>query len=127
MGEFLKGECPHCRQPIEYPSEGTGQTVPCPTCRKPFVLMPVQPPVPELVASPKPRATDSPAPVVPKPTEAPRTGDDKFDRACREFAADREFAPRAPTREQLARAWALAKFRKRNPFESPTHAELVAA
>jgi hypothetical protein len=38
MGEFLKCECPHCGQPIEYPSEGTGQIVPCPTCEKPVTL-----------------------------------------------------------------------------------------
>jgi hypothetical protein len=38
MGNFLKCECPNCGQPIEYPSEGTGQIVPCPTCKKPFML-----------------------------------------------------------------------------------------
>jgi hypothetical protein len=41
MGEFLKCECSHCGQPIEYPSEGTGETVPCPTCEKPVTLTPV--------------------------------------------------------------------------------------
>lgn len=43
MGDFLKCECPHCGQNIEYPSEGTGQTVPCPTCEKSVMLMPVIP------------------------------------------------------------------------------------
>jgi hypothetical protein len=41
MDEFLKCECSHCGQPIEYPSEGTGETVPCPTCEKPVTLTPV--------------------------------------------------------------------------------------
>jgi hypothetical protein len=40
MGEFLKCECSHCGQPIEYPSEGTGLVVPCPTCQKPVTLGP---------------------------------------------------------------------------------------
>lgn len=34
MGEFLKCECSHCGQPIEFPSDGIGETVPCPTCEK---------------------------------------------------------------------------------------------
>lgn len=38
MSDFLKSECPHCGQNIEYPSEGTGQTVPCPTCGKSVML-----------------------------------------------------------------------------------------
>lgn len=38
MNDFQKCECPHCGQSIEYPSEGTGQTVPCPTCEKPITL-----------------------------------------------------------------------------------------
>jgi endogenous inhibitor of DNA gyrase (YacG/DUF329 family) len=45
MSDFLKSECPHCGQSIEYPAEGTGQTVPCPTCEKSLVLTPVNPPV----------------------------------------------------------------------------------
>ena len=44
MSDFLKCACPHCGQSIEYPAEGTGQTVPCPTCEKPFVLTPANPP-----------------------------------------------------------------------------------
>ena len=43
MSDFLKSECPHCGQSIEYPAEGTGQTVPCPTCDKSFVLTPANP------------------------------------------------------------------------------------
>jgi uncharacterized Zn finger protein (UPF0148 family) len=38
MSNFLKCECPHCGQSIEYPAEGTGQTVPCPTCEKLITL-----------------------------------------------------------------------------------------
>lgn len=38
MNDFLKCACPHCGQSIEYPAEGAGQIVPCPTCEKPFVL-----------------------------------------------------------------------------------------
>ncbi len=44
MSDFLKCDCPHCGQPIEYPAEGVGQTVPCPTCENPFVLLPSNPP-----------------------------------------------------------------------------------
>ncbi len=40
MSDFLKCDCPHCGQSIEFPSEGIGQTVPCPTCEKPFALQP---------------------------------------------------------------------------------------
>ena len=38
MSDFIKCECPHCGQNIEYPSEGTGETVPCPTCGKSVTL-----------------------------------------------------------------------------------------
>ena len=38
MGEYLKCDCSHCGQSIEYPAEGTGQIVPCPTCDKPITL-----------------------------------------------------------------------------------------
>ena len=41
---YEKCFCAHCGQSIEYPSEGTGQTVPCPTCEKPVTLMPANPP-----------------------------------------------------------------------------------
>ena len=40
MGEFLKCECLHCGQPIEYPAEGTGMTVACPSCQNPVILSP---------------------------------------------------------------------------------------
>jgi DNA-directed RNA polymerase subunit RPC12/RpoP len=39
MGEFLKCECSHCGQPIEYPSEETGQTVLCLHCGKEITLI----------------------------------------------------------------------------------------
>jgi hypothetical protein len=41
---YEKCFCAHCGQSIEYPSEGTGQTVPCPTCEKPVTLTPANPP-----------------------------------------------------------------------------------
>jgi len=52
---------------------------------------------------------------------------ERFEQACREFEGDREFEKHPPTREQLARAWALAKFKKTHPSQSPDHSELVAA
>jgi hypothetical protein len=46
-----------------------------------------------------------------------------------EFVHDPEFEKRPPTREQLARAWAMAIFKHSDDSESewPTHVELVAA
>lgn len=44
MSDYHKCACPHCGQSIEYPAEGTGQTVPCPTCGKPFELTAANPP-----------------------------------------------------------------------------------
>lgn len=41
----LKCSCLNCGQSIEYPAEGTGQTVPCPACEKPVLLTPAIPPV----------------------------------------------------------------------------------
>ncbi len=67
MSDFLKCECPHCGQNIEYPSEGTGQTVPCPTCEKPVTLTPVNPPtkfssieIPPAPAKAAPAVTQAP-------------------------------------------------------------------
>jgi DNA-directed RNA polymerase subunit RPC12/RpoP len=42
MSDLLKSECPHCRQKIEYPADGTGQVVSCPTCGKSIMLMPIR-------------------------------------------------------------------------------------
>ena len=42
MSDLLKSECPHCRQKIEYPADGTGQVIPCPTCEKSIMLMPIK-------------------------------------------------------------------------------------
>lgn len=63
MNDFLKCACPHCGQSIEYPAEGTGQTVPCPTCQKPFVLTPAHPPASSgsIVKSPTPVEGESKA------------------------------------------------------------------
>ncbi len=41
---YEKCFCAQCGQSIEYPSEGIGQTVPCPTCEKPVTLTPANPP-----------------------------------------------------------------------------------
>ncbi len=168
MGEFLKSECPHCGQAIEYPPEGTGQTVPCPTCEEPFVLKsvvvpeseilqpphvaPLPPPVPSkpppaTPAAPAPAKLAPPAPPVTKPilstpvaAEAKAPGHaphgskhsshshaGRLDQACGEFASDRDFEKLQPTREQIARALAAAKFKQTSEAEWPTHAELVAA
>jgi len=171
MGEFLKSECPHCGQAIEYPAEGTGQTVPCPTCEEPFVLKPVVAPEPEILPPPPaaallpapasaPSAISKPAPQIsappvsippaPSPTVAPpakaappvppiakpilpspvametkasnhsahgskhseHSHAGRLDQACGEFASDREFEKMQPTREQIARALAAAKFKQ---------------
>jgi ankyrin repeat protein len=42
--DFHKCACPHCGQSIEFQAEGTGQTVPCPTCDKPVTLTPANQP-----------------------------------------------------------------------------------
>lgn len=47
---YVKSECPHCSQHIEYPEEGAGLTIPCPTCGKSFKLtagIPARPTPPE--------------------------------------------------------------------------------
>jgi len=41
--EFQKCVCPHCEQSIEYPAEGKGETIACPTCKKFFALWPANP------------------------------------------------------------------------------------
>jgi hypothetical protein len=37
--DLQKCSCAHCGQHIEFPAEGVGMTVPCPTCEKPLLLM----------------------------------------------------------------------------------------
>jgi len=122
MGEFLKGECPHCGQPIEYPSAGSGQAIACPNCGQSFALTPSAPPEPA-VALPPAKLPEVPVPA-PKP---PSKTANRFDQAYVEFERDGEFSLRLPTREQIARAWSLAEFRQRNPYVQPAHAELVTA
>jgi len=100
MGDFLRCECPHCGQPVEYPPTGAGQSVPCPGCQRSLVLT-----------------------TTPQPT--PETG--RFDLACQEFAGDPEFVKHPPTRDQIGRAWAWANFKNSHPATAPTHAELVDA
>ena len=38
-GNFLKGECRHCRGHIEFPAGAAGQTIPCPHCGQPTELI----------------------------------------------------------------------------------------
>jgi len=145
MGELLKG---------------TGQTVPCPTCARTFVLKPSSPPAPaaptaqqtprsvaleksvETTAPPPAMAGDDApvrtvpaAPALPplvttekeKPAAQPKVAAHPLDQASLEFQSDPQFAGRAPTREQVARAWALVIFRRGTGAARPTHAELVVA
>jgi DNA polymerase III epsilon subunit-like protein len=41
--QSLKIACPSCGQHIEFPADGIGQTIPCPTCEKPVFLTPANP------------------------------------------------------------------------------------
>jgi len=265
MAEFIKSECPHCGQSVEYSPEGTGQTVPCPTCAEDFILTPSQPyrpiasppqspptppasfqetapstpsappaapksrrrildwiwprstrvpaspasatlaplsfsprlpatspaaiaqpnpsPAPELTAEteplglfawnppvPAPAALSTPAPAAtqpspPPPGTQPRPATLKplndvwlaaapptpasvpapalnaaallpakktrplppLDQAVAEFENDQAFAGRTPTREQVARAWALARYKSENEINVPSHPEVVVA
>jgi hypothetical protein len=49
-----------------------------------------------------------------------------LEKAFSAFSGDPAFAAQSPTREQVARAWAMAAFEK-SEAEPPTHAELVEA
>lgn len=40
---YEKCSCAYCGQHIEFPVEGTGQTIPCPTCEKPVLLTATNP------------------------------------------------------------------------------------
>jgi hypothetical protein len=40
---YEKCSCAHCGQHIEFPPDGTGQTIPCPTCGEPTILFSSQP------------------------------------------------------------------------------------
>lgn len=71
MSEYLKCECSHCGQPIEYPAEGTGETVPCPACNQPIFLTPSEPSVPKVVLPPVVPPMPAPAATAPKPTIPP--------------------------------------------------------
>lgn len=42
--DFVKGECRNCAGHIEFPASATGQTVPCPHCGQPTVLVAAVPP-----------------------------------------------------------------------------------
>jgi len=76
MAEYLKSECPHCGQSIEYGSEGTGETIPCPTCDEPFVLTPLNP-APTEVFPPSPPIPTASATAAP-PASTPATPAPKF-------------------------------------------------
>ncbi len=58
---FEKCFCTCCGQHLEYPAEGAGQTVPCPTCGKPILLSPSNPPP---VDNPSAIPADSPSQVL---------------------------------------------------------------
>ena len=129
MDEYLKCECSHCGQPIEYPAAGTGETVPCPTCSGPVYLTPSEPPESEILAPPVVSPPPAPAAVVSKPTNPPPElkpfeppAANPFDRGLLEFARDVEFEKHPPTRDQVARAWALAAYRKPDPDGTPATA-----
>jgi hypothetical protein len=51
----------------------------------------------------------------------------RFEQACRDLESDPAFATHPPTREQIARAWAWAKFKRTEATGLPSHADLVAA
>lgn len=142
MGDLLTSECPHCSQPVEYPSQGAGQTIPCPTCEEPFVLAPSHPPAPKVSSSTQsasksqsqsaPMATARqmpPTSVAPlQPTSQPRPKKPApLDEVCDEFANDPAFTAHVPTRDQIARAWAWARFQNSEGSKLPTHLEIVAA
>jgi hypothetical protein len=50
-----------------------------------------------------------------------------LDQVCAEFAQDPAFASKLPTREQIARAWAMARYQQAESSKSPAHAAVVAA
>jgi len=39
MSDYYKCSCPHCAQSIEFPAEGVGQIIACPTCEKEVALI----------------------------------------------------------------------------------------
>lgn len=39
-GDFVKGECRQCRGHLEFPANAAGQTITCPHCGQPTVLVP---------------------------------------------------------------------------------------
>jgi hypothetical protein len=55
----LKIACPSCGQHIEFPANGIGQTIPCPTCEKPLLLTP-DIVIPSLEINVAPAATQKP-------------------------------------------------------------------
>ena len=74
MSEFLKCVCPHCGQSIEYPAEGTGETVSCPTCEKSVTLTSENPPVNYVLNVIPP----TPAPVSPSTQAETTTAPEKW-------------------------------------------------
>ena len=50
-----------------------------------------------------------------------------LDEAFRAFGSDPVFAGHRPTREQVARAWAFAKFKNEDQHSPPSHAQIVGA
>jgi hypothetical protein len=50
-----------------------------------------------------------------------------LEQAIAEFDTDQAFASQVPTRDQVARAWALAKFRQLEESTQPSHEDVVHA
>jgi len=110
---------------------------PRPASPTPLAPTPPLPPVPLFASqtpppapSPESNAPSPPAPALqpaalipaPKPRPLP-----PLDQAVAEFEHDQAFAGRVPTREQVARAWALARYKSENELNKPSHPEVVVA
>jgi len=145
MEDLLRSECPHCSQALEYPASGAGEAVQCPNCGESFELasakdlpgasvnafrsmpsaaagravLPPQrtgPPVIDSVVVSVATTTASRP-----PTPAP------LERVLAQIEHDPSFSIQKPTREQVARAWAMANFNKEDESKPPTYEELVNA
>ena len=108
--ELFKIGCPFCAQHIEYPVEGVGQTIPCPTCERELLL-----PEPALAPPPIPHSDRLGRPASDAQKEKLRffgctfdegiTMDDAssaLDECERQFPErEKEYQARKPTTEQI--------------------------
>jgi hypothetical protein len=82
--------------------------------------------VPTLPPASKPVPASTVTPVTSlRPTKAPPAA--PLEQSFADFAGDRLFAEHPPTREQVARAWAYARYKKEDENTFPTHLEVVGA